>query len=490
VLILGNRPADVNCKGMIETVGRLHPLIVHLPLGIWILLGIIMILPAARRVEMEAAIRLGIRIATISAALAAITGYLLSQSGDYDPDTVNIHQWLGIATAAIGLAAWLLPAWRRILTLSTCAIMTLAGHYGGVLTHGEGYLFPSSEEKETAALTVTDTLNTDSIAQQPTADSNKVAVTFRHPFQDEIKPILAAKCESCHSAKKRKGRLRLDTEDFIRQGGKNGQILKPGDAAGSTLFTHLVLPMDDEMHMPPKGKPQPTAHQIQLIRNWIAAGAPFGPVQVTESKTPSAGIIEPTSQTQVSGPSAPEMSDIPATTVATETMIEEDPKLKDNTAELNKLGLSATIEGSGISLNFVNLTEVSPEVLTSIETKRQHIISLQLRGMQQTDALLSRLPDMPALRILNLSRSDLTNTGIRSLSKFPNIQKLLLYETAITDESVAAMAPLSKLTELNTWRTGITDSAIRNLKRDRPGLMIETGKLTLKKPDSTQRNKP
>jgi hypothetical protein len=475
---------------MIETVGRLHPLIIHLPLGIWILLGIIMILPSARRKEMEAAIRLGIRIATISAALAAITGWLLSRSGEYDPDTVNIHQWLGIGTAAVGLAAWLLPAWQRILTLSTCVIMTITGHFGGVLTHGEGYLFPTSSEKQSTEPTVTDTLNNDSLVTQPSADSNTAAVSFRHPFRDEIKPILAAKCESCHSAKKRKGRLRLDTEDFIRQGGKNGQILKPGDAAGSTLFTHLMLPMEDEMHMPPKGKPQPTAGQIQLIRNWIAAGAPFGPVTVTTSKTPSPGIIEPTSPTLVSGPSAPEMSDIPETTVDTETMIEDDPKLKEITHELNKLGLSATIEGDGISLNFVNLNDISPEILTSIESNRQRITALQLRGMQQTDALLSRLPAMPALRMVNLSRSDLSNEGVRALEKFPNIQKLLLYETAITDESVAALAPLKKLTQLNTWRTGVTDTGVRDLKRDRPGLMIETGNLTLRKPDSTQRKKP
>jgi len=184
------------------------------------------------------------------------------------------------------------------------------------------------------------------------------------------------------------------------------------------------------------------------------------------------------------------MSDIPETTVATESMIEDDPKLNEISNQLNKLGLSATIEGDGISLNFVNLNDISPEILTSIESNRQRITALQLRGMQQTDALLSRLPAMPALRTINLSRSDLSNTGVRALEKFPNIQKLLLYETAITDEFIQALAPLKKLTQLNTWRTGVTDSGIQELKRNRPGLTIETGNLTLRKPDSTQRNKP
>ena len=63
-------------------------------------------------------------------------------------------------------------------------------------------------------------------------------------------------------------------------------------------------------------------------------------------------------------------------------------------------------------------------------------------------------------------------------------------ETAITDEFIQALAPLKKLTQLNTWRTGVTDSGVQELKRNRPGLTIETGNLTLRKPDSTQRNKP
>ena len=474
---------------MIDMVGRLHPLIVHLPLGIWILLGIIMVLPQARRSAMEAAIGLGIRIATLSAVSAAITGYLLSLSGEYDPDTVNIHQWLGIGTAAAGLAAWLLPAWRRILTLSTCAIMAVAGHYGGVLTHGEGYLFGSSDSDNIKARTVTDTLNSVDTMTTSVQDSTTPAVTFRHPFRDDIKPILASKCENCHSAKKRKGRLRLDTEAFIRQGGKNGSILTPGKPDASPLFTHLVLPLEDEMHMPPKGKPQPSTRDIRILRDWIAAGAPFGPVQVSDTKTIPQVTI-PDIPVAVSGPSAPEMSEPSDQPSVSETIPAEDPALKEYINVLNTLGPSATMEGNGIALNFINMKDISPELMKAMETHRDRIVALNLRDMKGTDALLESLPKMPALRSINLARTDITDMGTRKLEKFGAIEKIVLYETEISDKTLASFKDLNQLKNLNTWRTRVTDSGVQSLQRVRPGLKIETGRNTLRKPDSTQRIKP
>ena len=478
---------------MIETVGRLHPLLVHLPLGIWLLLGIIMLLPQQRRSEMETAIRLGILVATLSAIAAAGTGWLLSRSGDYDPDTVNLHQWLGIATAVAGLAAWLLPSARRALTLVTCAVMSVAGHYGGVLTHGEGYLFNNGSTQAPDTLTVTDTLKSITTDTVRTADGGVVPKVFRHPFRDDIQPILNSRCTNCHSATKRKGRLRLDTEAFIRQGGKNGIILKPGNPSGSTLFTHLVLPMEDDMHMPPKGKPQPTPREIGILRDWIAAGAPFGPVEVTSDKQTAAqgiaaSVVPETPAT--AGPSAPDMS---VNAEPSETIPEpetEDPQLRMAAASLNALGLSATVDGDGLALNFVNLKEITPEILRAMEPHRAIISSLNLRGLPVNDATINGLPEMPSLRSVNLSRTDITDKAIRNLTRFTALERLTLYETAVTDAAIPDIARLNKLKALNTWSTRVTDTGVRTLLTQKPTLQIESGGATLRKPDSTQRKKP
>ncbi len=42
------------------------------------------------------------------------------------------------------------------------------------------------------------------------------------------------------------------------------------------MIKRLLLPVDNEDHMPPKEKPQPSENQIALLQWWISQGAEFG----------------------------------------------------------------------------------------------------------------------------------------------------------------------------------------------------------------------
>ena len=48
-----------------------------------------------------------------------------------------------------------------------------------------------------------------------------------------LRPVLAGKCYSCHSAKadKVKGSLLLDTRDAMRKGGETGAGIVPGECS-------------------------------------------------------------------------------------------------------------------------------------------------------------------------------------------------------------------------------------------------------------------
>src|SRR6516165_6543327 len=81
--------------------------------------------------------------------------------------------------------------------------------------------------------------------------------------------LLADECAACHNPKKIKGGLILMTREGALQGGDDGEVLVPGRAADSHIFTALAA--DAEPHMPPKR--QLTAEQIELVRAWINAGA-------------------------------------------------------------------------------------------------------------------------------------------------------------------------------------------------------------------------
>jgi hypothetical protein len=91
-------------------------------------------------------------------------------------------------------------------------------------------------------------------------------------FNDKILPVLKNQCYECHSkdAEEVKGGLRLDTRDALRAGGDSGEIIKPGDPAGSLLVKVLRYDEDDRQ-MPPRGKLEQEV--IDAFTEWVKQGA-------------------------------------------------------------------------------------------------------------------------------------------------------------------------------------------------------------------------
>jgi len=161
--------------------------------------------------------------------------------------------------------------------------MAVAGHLGGTLTHGEDYFFGLAEEETTFVEKPLDSTGTISTEAPKAVSITEKAEAPREIslYQDQVVGILQNKCYSCHSKIKKKGGLRLDSEEFIKQGGKNVAVLTAGDADNSKLYTHLLLPLEDEDHMPPKGKKQLSASEIATIHRWVKMAYPFAKTMVS-----------------------------------------------------------------------------------------------------------------------------------------------------------------------------------------------------------------
>lgn len=92
-------------------------------------------------------------------------------------------------------------------------------------------------------------------------------------FLTKIKPILEARCVSCHGPKKKKGGLRLEPiAEAFPKGEEDWWTILPGDPAGSLLVERIKLTADDDGVMPPRGELL-TKEEISLIEQWIARGA-------------------------------------------------------------------------------------------------------------------------------------------------------------------------------------------------------------------------
>jgi cytochrome c553 len=103
------------------------------------------------------------------------------------------------------------------------------------------------------------------------AEPNATQVQF---FEAKIRPILANKCYSCHSAAegKSKGGLFLDTAEATLKGGNTGPAVAPGNPDKSLLI-QAVRYTDADLQMPPKNKKLSDA-EIADLTTWVKMGAP------------------------------------------------------------------------------------------------------------------------------------------------------------------------------------------------------------------------
>jgi len=97
-------------------------------------------------------------------------------------------------------------------------------------------------------------------------------------FNRDIRPILSDNCFACHGPdeNKRKGKLRLDTKEDAFKPAKSGDhAIVPRDLKNSQLLARITSKDEEELMPPPKSGKKLTAAQIDLLKRWIAEGAPW-----------------------------------------------------------------------------------------------------------------------------------------------------------------------------------------------------------------------
>ena len=248
---------------MAELIGRFHPLLVHLPIGI-IILGFLMELASRTQKwkHLKKAIPFVLQMAVLFSILAWFTGWIMPKEGAFEENLIGLHFWFAVAMSVVTLITYLLSLtknakYQKLYFPSFCLtiiLLSLTGHFGGSLTHGEDYL-TSSMVKE-PGIHITD-------------------VNSMGAFEEIIKPILKQKCFSCHNEGKKKGGLVMSTVEGLKIGGKEGPIFVSGDKNASSIIQRLHLPIEEKEHMPPSGKRQLSNNEIKLLEWWIESGADF-----------------------------------------------------------------------------------------------------------------------------------------------------------------------------------------------------------------------
>lgn len=437
---------------MLTFFGHLHPVLVHLPIGLLLvalLLEWLAVAPARAAWKPAADLTLGLGV--LCAAASCVTGLVLSSSGDYPSSLVLTHQWMAISLTVVSLLLFLVLRGRPMgpvamgLAIVALVLVFLTGHWGGSLTHGTDYLSLSASDAGPEA----------PLLRPVPAVQDAVVYTSL------VAPVLHDNCYRCHSAGRQKGGLRLDNQAAIVAGGKDG----PGPGL---ILKRIMLPLDDEHHMAPKDKPQLTKAEVAVLQWWVRAGAPFDKKVRELPQDSSVALALKAFQGGTAGPvgsSGPlnvADSDMPSAPIA--------PAPVTAIARLEAAGALVLPIATGspyLDVRFPNDTLSSLDALAGVADQ---VVSLKLSDLPVGDSSL-----VLVARCHRLVRLWLDHTRVRSvgaLSSLSSLRYLNLSSTGVSD--VMPLAGLS-LRELFLYGTPVDRSRWAALQAAFPHTRLDSG---------------
>lgn len=441
-----------------EFIGRFHPVLVHLPIGILLLALLLQWLSGKEQYSVShAALKVIWALGILSALLSCITGYLLSVGGEYEESTVALHMWMGIGVAAVSLFAGSKVFSRQIdqpykvASILLLFLIIATGHFGGSLTHGDDYL--------TAALHTGE--EEPPVVMKPIANVQEANV-----YADVVQPLFQSRCYSCHGPKKQKGKLRMDSQAFLLKGGEDGEIIKQGNAEESELIKRLLLPTDNKDHMPPKQKPQLKEKQIALLHWWVEQGAPFDK-KVKDLTQPEK--IKPVLASLQNTEKKPSL-------IVPEKPVEAaDEKAMDALRNKGVVILPVAQNSNYLMANFVTAVGIKDQDLQLLLPLKKQLIWLKLNDTKVGDEAMRLINQCSNLRLLQLSHTLITDKGLRSITDIKELESLHLVGTQIGVEGLLALKKLPKLKSVYLYQTGITKQDWQQLKSAFPKTRFDTG---------------
>jgi uncharacterized membrane protein len=435
---------------MINFIGRLHPLLVHLPIGILLMVVLFEWLAKKKKNKsLRQPLRILSWIGFVTAFASSITGYLLSQSGDYDADAVSWHQWSAIVLTTFSFVyAWMRTKKKfkelyKFFSFLILFFVIITGHLGGTLTHGEDYLSFNFKKEE--------------------IDFSKIDLQKAGFYSDLVKPIFEEKCYSCHGSSKQKGKLRLDEPEYILKGGEDGLAIVPNRTDEGEMMYRLLLPRDDEDHMPPKEKNQLSEIEIEILKTWINAGAAFNETVVQVGQLENLQkIIGATHQNKTS--IVPE-GEVP-------------PANQEVLNQLNKLGvviLPVAANSNYLSVNLINATSLDSTFDLLVKVKEQ-LIWLKASNQNISTGQLNKLSQLTSLTRLSLDHSQISDNDLAMLKSLKKLQSLNLNGTSISSKGLKELNSLDELKTIYIYQTLINEEDLGSLKQAFPKSSIEFGR--------------
>lgn len=444
---------------IIVFLGRFHPLVVHLPIGILLLAGLMQLISLKSKKYAKSlypAISFTIFWGGLSSLGAIFIGWLLSLQGGYDSETLFWHKWLGITMTVLSFLAWIIKSNQFNLHDSifylvfglVIVLVGVTGHLGGNLTHGETYLmqYAPNAIKKIAGFEL---------------DKNRDLIKEIHPdsiavFPYFIQPILEKKCTSCHNALKKEGGLLLTNYKEIIKGGDNGSIINTKLPYKSELLNRVSLPKGHKKFMPPRGNVM-TFGEIQIFDWWMRNGADsiskFSSDENMNNKLTFTLLRD---------------YDLDYNTRAYYEKVKVDSLSNATILALNKNNFEIDFMGESIHMISVKYKgdSIKMNQIEKLLLAKDQITWLDLSNCNLSDDMMYLLKDLTNLTRLNLNSNPITDLNISSLDNLDHLSSINLYNTEISNTSLEKLVELPSLSKLYIWKTDISPKEIMEISNN------------------------
>lgn len=444
---------------MEDFFGRFHPVLVHLPIG-FIIIGLFLELYGYFRKNnnaFDSAIKIVLILSVLSGIAASSTGWMLSEANPYPPGALTTHKWLAISVIFLSLG-WLLvklkikkPQFHVASAALVALIVSLTGHFGGVLTHGEDYLVEYSPDW------VRNLVNFGGEEGELAMPADSVLV-----YPHLIRPVLAKKCASCHNGEKASGGFDVTGLDDLFEEAETGMPVTPGNAFRSEVYQRVTLPVHSKKFMPPVGDPL-TYTELSILRYWIENGADSALRFNQEVMDPEL-----------------------VTLVNRDFGLDYTPKPYYEKLTMDSLptGILDEIAATGFVLRLLGEDKAFVEVdfkgdtLTTADMELLENIAEHVLYLKISDSFIDEAVQLNGFRYLNkldLSGSQVWENSLSGFSELEYLEVLNLHGSLILMSAVEKALQARAMKNVYVWQSSLDSEEIESLQEAFPSVNFESG---------------